>query len=348
MLDVAAAAAVSRATVSRALRDDPRITESVRQRVKNCASKLGYSPNPLVQALMAQRRRKQGGDHGETIALVTNVPGEAWRSKDVCRWYFAGIEERAKQLGYHLEVISLSEMGGDVRKLRRVLSARGIHGVILGFSQQEDTTAALKLDEFCVVGLGTYFRRMPVDRVELHGFFNVKLAFEQMRAHGYRRLALLAPVRNNDIVGGQWSAAALNDQWQRPSEEQCPPFMTGLRVDMNAFRKWFETHQPDALLVYKVEVMELLDRLKLRVPQDVGIAYLFGTEGERHSMAGIDGNLDRVGAASVDLLVQKMHTHERGMPDHPRDVLITGSWHEGPTLPERSTQKRRPRPLQTA
>lgn len=348
MQDVAEAAEVSLATVSRALRDDPRITAAVRKRVKAAAESIGYTPNPLVQALMTQRRRRLES-HEETLALVTNVPDGVWRKKDVCRWYLQGIEARAQQLGYRIELFSLAELRGDVARLRRVLVARGIRGVILGFSTSEDNVAPLDVKDFCVVGLGTYFRPLEVDRVQLHGFFNVKLAFERMRAHGYRKPALITPVRNNAVVGGQWSAAALNDQWQRPPEEQCPPLMVeGEQVNMAIFSDWFEHHRPDALLAYKFDVMEVLERLRLHVPQDVGVAQLFGTEKERSSMAGIDGNLDRVGAAAVDLLVQKMHIHERGMPDHPRDVLITGSWRDGPTLPPRPAQKRIARPRKKA
>lgn len=44
--------------------------------------------------------------------------------------------------------------------------------------------------------------------------------------------------------------------------------------------------------MYKIDVLELLERLRLQVPQDIGVAYLFGTEHERQKMAGIDGNLD--------------------------------------------------------
>ena len=111
-------------------------------------------------------------------------------------------------------------------------------------------------------------------------------------------------------------------------------------VGMNVFCEWFDRHQPDALLVYKIGVAELLQHLRLEVPKDVGAAYMFGTELERQTKAGIDGNLDSVGAVAVDLLVQEMHIHERGMPEHPREVLITGTWHPGPTLPERSPQTR--------
>ena len=340
MLAVAQAAGVSSATVSRALRDDPRITPAVRERVKGFAVQLGYAPNPLVQALMTQRRRKLE-PHGESIALVTSVPESEWQKKDVCRWYWRGIQERAEQIGYHVEVICLDDLHGNPARLRRVLVTRGIRGVILGFSERDDQTRSLDVSDFCVVGLSSYFHMLPVDRAQLHGFYNVKLAFQQMRALGYRRPGLIAPLRNNTIVGGQWSAAALDDQWQRPPEEQCPPLMVeGDKVGMNVFCEWFDRHQPDAVLVYKIGVAELLQRLRLEVPKDVGAAYLFGTELERQTKAGIDGNLDRVGAAAVDLLVQKMHIHERGMPEHPREVLITGTWHPGPTLPERSAPAR--------
>ncbi|MDB6138013.1 MAG: LacI family transcriptional regulator, fructose operon transcriptional repressor [Verrucomicrobiaceae bacterium] len=340
MLEVAQAAGVSNATVSRALKDDPRIRAEVRQKVKAAALALGYAPNPLVQALMTQRRRKLE-PHGETIALVTNVSEEAWRKKDVCIWYWKGLRERAAQLGYQLEVFSMEDLHINPARLKKVLVARGIRGVILGFSQRDDLTTVLDVSDFCVVGLSTYFSKLPVDRVQLHGFYNVKLAFRQMRALGYHRPGLIAPVRNNAIVGGQWSAAALDEQWQRPVAEQCPPLMVESDVlDTKSFREWFEKHQPDALLVYKIGVMELLGRLRVAVPGDVGVAHLFGTETERETMAGIDGNLDRVGAATVDLLVQKMHIHERGMPEHPREVLITGTWQPGATLPERSPQAR--------
>ena len=340
MLEVAQAAGVSNATVSRALRDDPRIRHAVRQQVKEAAAALGYAPNPLVQALMTQRRRKLD-PHGETIALVTNVAEEAWRKKDVCRWYWKGLSERAEQLGYQLEVFSMEDLHINPARLKKVLLARGIRGVILGFSQRDDLTTVLDVTDFCVVGLSMYFSKLAVDRVQLHGFYNVKTAFLQMRALGYHRPGLVAPVRNNAVVGGQWSAAALDEQWQRPAQEQCPPLMVeGDVVDTKKFREWFEKYQPDSLLVYKIDIMELLGRLRLAVPQDVGVAYLFGTEAEREAMAGIDGNLDRVGAATVDLLVQKMHIHETGMPEHPREVLITGTWQPGVTLPERSPPAR--------
>jgi LacI family transcriptional regulator len=332
MSDVAQATGVSVATVSRALRDDPRITLEVRDKVKAAAQSLGYVPNPLVQSLMSQRRtRSKSGV--ETMALITNYPHDAWQEKDVCRWYFSGMEKRARQLGYRIEVFSLEALHHDPKRLGQVLRARGIRGAILGFSRDLEHPVSVDVSELCVVGLSTYFRDLAVDRVHLNGFHNVKIAIQHLRALGYHRPTLVTPVSNNQIVGGQWSAAALEEQWQRASHEQCPPFMVeGAQVNMKEFREWFEQHKPDALIAYKVPVIELLQRLRLRVPQDIGVAYLYGTEDERKNMAGIDGNLDLVGAAAVDLLAQKLQTHERGFPAHAREVMIAGDWRDGPTV----------------
>lgn len=332
MSDVAMAAGVSVATVSRALREDPRISPEVRGRVRQAAQTLGYRPNPLVQSLMTQRRRRLPAT-AETIALITNYPGEAWQQKDVCRWYHQGISRRAAELGFRLEVFSLEALHKDPRRLGQVLRARGVRGALLGYSRDVEQPVTPEVDDLCVVGLGTYFRGLVVDRAHLNGFHNVQLALTRLRGLGYERPALICPLMNNQIVGGQWTAAALDDLWRRPRRQQCPPFMTGgAEAEMKTFREWFETHRPDALLAYKVPVIPLLKRLRLRVPEDVGVAYLYGTEVERTTMAGIDGNLDEVGAAAVDLLAQKLQTHDRGRPRHAREVLIAGSWRHGPTV----------------
>jgi hypothetical protein len=69
------------------------------------------------------------------------------------------------------------------------------------------------------------------------------------------------------------------------------------------------------------------------VPDDVGLAYLYRTSDEMGNTAGIDGNLSAVGAAALDLVVEKLNANRQGSSDHPKEVLIKGTWHEGATLP---------------
>ena len=58
--DVARMAHVSRSTASRALVDDPRISEPTRTAVKHAASELRYVPNAAARSLRAQRTRILG------------------------------------------------------------------------------------------------------------------------------------------------------------------------------------------------------------------------------------------------------------------------------------------------
>ena len=69
MAEIAQRLGVAPSTVSRALRDDPRISAAVREQVRGIAGELGYRPNPLVSALMAHRRRKGGLGAVDVIAL---------------------------------------------------------------------------------------------------------------------------------------------------------------------------------------------------------------------------------------------------------------------------------------
>src|ERR1700674_4581679 len=100
MAEIAQRLGVASSTISRALRNDPRISMELRKRVRGVADELGYQPNPLVSALMANRRRRGSGGAVDVIALVTNYGGRNdWRRKGVCAGENEGIQRRARGVG---------------------------------------------------------------------------------------------------------------------------------------------------------------------------------------------------------------------------------------------------------
>jgi LacI family transcriptional regulator len=335
MAEIAHSLGVAASTVSRALRSDPRISALTRQRVEEAAEKLGYRPNPLVSALMASRRRRGGNGEVDVIALVTNYGGrESWRSKDVCRWEFEGIQGRAAALGFKIEVFPLSEYRGSYERLQTTLRARGIRGVLLGFSR-EDSEVLFRTEGFAVAGLSAYFPAVVVDRANFHGFYNVQLALDHMWQLGYRRPALIVPDLNNRISNNLWSGAFLDWQRSLPKPDRCEPFIPVDADSQAEFDTWLAVNRPDSLLVYKAPVRRFLSRHRLSVPEDIGLAYLYRTSDEMGRAAGIDGNLSAVGAAALDLVVEKLNANLTGSSNHPKEVLIKGTWHGGATLPPR-------------
>ena len=337
MAEIAQQLGVASSTISRALRSDPRISDELRARVRAVADKLGYAPNPLVSALMANRRRRGGAGAVDVIALVTNYGREDWRKKDVCRWEYEGIQRRARELGFRIEVFALGEYRGDMSRLTATLRARSIRGVLLGFSREDGAGVAFDCEGFCVAGLSAYFPEVFADRANFHGFFNVRLALDHMHRLGYRRPALIVPELNNRVSNNLWSGAFLDWQRKLPRRDRCEPFIPREDASAAEFSDWLYRNAPDSLLVYKFPVRTLLARRSVRVPEDIGVAYLYRTSDEMGDAAGIDGNLDFVGAAALDLVVERLYANNTGASEHPKEVLIKGTWYEGETLPPKGS-----------
>ncbi len=331
MTDLARLLGVSPSTVSRALKSDPRISAELRMKVAEAAATTGYRPNPMVSALMSSRRRKNGGDEVGTIALVTDYHGEDdWRSKDVCGWEHEGVLMRAKETGFRVEEFPMADFSHDYGRLGKVLVSRGIRGVLLGFSRERKITGleGLELDFFSIAGLSTYYREMPVNRANFHGFHNIGLAMDELRAAGRRRIGLVVPEMNNRVSGFLWSGAALDWQRRITPGKGCVPFLPPAGREMSDFPSWIKREKPDSLLVYKLPVKSWLARMGLRVPEDLHVSYLYRSSREMAEWPGIDGNLQMVGAAALDLVIEGLHTNRMGLPLHPKEVLIKGIWKE--------------------
>jgi DNA-binding LacI/PurR family transcriptional regulator len=336
MAEIAQRLGIAPSTVSRALRDDPRIGADMRARIRTVAGELGYRPNPLVSALMANRRRRGGAGEIDVIALVTSYGArDDWRSKQVCRWEFEGIQARAATLGFRIEVFSMHDYQDDAARLAATLRARGIRGVLLGFSRENNEPVPFSSEGFAVAGLSAYFNAAQVDRANFHGFYNVRIALDHMWRLGYRRPALVVPELNNSISNYSWSGAFLDWQRRIPARSRCLPFIPGGTPDMEEFNAWLRANEPDSILFYKVPVRSFLARAGRRVPEEIGVACLYRTADEMRAMGGIDGNLSAVGAAALDLVVERLNANSFGPTEHPKEVLIKGTWYEGATLPPR-------------
>ena len=93
--DVANELKMSTATVSRALRGLPGVSDTTRERVRQTARALGYVPSPSAARLAS----------GQTNTVAVVVP---W----VTRWFFAsvvqGAEEVLREHGYDLLLYNLA------------------------------------------------------------------------------------------------------------------------------------------------------------------------------------------------------------------------------------------------
>jgi LacI family transcriptional regulator len=112
---VARLAGVSQPTVSRALRDSPKVSEDTKARVRAAASALGYVPSATGRALSEGRSRRIG-------LVVTDLENQFYPH------VIAPMHDQLEELGYQLVLMTESSDTGPVAE--RVLT-NSVDGVLL-------------------------------------------------------------------------------------------------------------------------------------------------------------------------------------------------------------------------
>lgn len=120
--DLAEKLNISVSTVSRALKDNPEISQQTRKTVQALAKELGYKPNPIAVALKTHK--------SNTIGIV--VP-------QIVNTFFATVvkkvEEIADKYGYNVLVSSSNESFEKEQKNIEIFLANRTDGIILSISR---------------------------------------------------------------------------------------------------------------------------------------------------------------------------------------------------------------------
>jgi LacI family transcriptional regulator len=333
--DVADRAQVHRSTVALALRGHPRIPAVTRERIKAIAADLGYQMNPFVAALMQSRRTGAPVKHA-SLAYVTNYPTRyGWRPPHHDRPdFFPGAMARARELGYNLEHFWLAEPGMTPARFCDILVTRAVHGLVIGRMPPGQHALDLAWERFSCVALGMTLRSPRLHHVTENHFDTAWRAMQQCLDRGYRRVGFVFSGANDSPrVGDRWLAAYLAQQLRYPARDRltlCP----GIPTDREAFTAWFLKRKPDALIVAHAQpVIGWLQSIDRHVPRDVGLVELQDRPNEGSS--GVYYDPSKIGALAVEFLIGQMHRNETGVPQDQNEVMLTGEWREGTTLPSR-------------
>jgi LacI family transcriptional regulator, repressor for deo operon, udp, cdd, tsx, nupC, and nupG len=184
--DVAQAANVSVATVSRALRGLPNVAESTRARVFEVATALQYEADPAAARLAA----------GRTRTVIVMVP-------HLASWYFstviAGAEAVCKESGYEFLVIGV----GDLTECSRLLGENGrierrADGIVLvNLPVTEAQAASLRERGVALSTVGTRTTGVPsvfIDEVEVG-----RIGAQVLIDLGHRRIGLISGINPDPL-----------------------------------------------------------------------------------------------------------------------------------------------------
>ncbi len=328
---------VSHTTVSRALHNDPRITAAVREQVQRAAREMGYRPDPMLSALASYRLGKTKAPIQAELAWINCWPEpKRLRTFKEFDLYWEGAFGEAERVGYRLEEFCCPK-DMSPQRLEKILLARNITGLLLtpAWSTVKPDWGGFDWSKFCVVRFGYSLPTPPAHLVTSDQLMDGMLAFESMWNRGYRRIGMVMwTAQGTRLV--RFSAGYLYAQLRVEARLRLPPLAleeTDPVAAQRDFDAWLGKNRPDAILTDVTVVAELLAKAGYRVPQDLGLATLSVLDGRAD--AGIDQNSKEIGRAAVQMLISLIHHNERGIPAVPREVLVSGRWVDGRTLPRR-------------
>jgi len=328
---------LSRNAVSLALRNDPSIPESTRQRVLEAAKEFGYQRNPAHGELMSQMRRKGHGSTLATLALINcHQEADAFRSHPTIPSYVAGCQARARELGYPLDRFWMHEPGWRAERWCEMLETRGIRGLVLiGMMEQNRIPADFLpvIDRFPAVVTGVRTRDPALSFACVDHHILTLQAFEQALKLGYKRPALVMDPVIDALVEHRFSAGYRTAQHELPLRRRIPPFekVAEARQDLSTFKNWLDRWKPDVLFSLYSEVREWVEALGFQVPESMGLIQLEWRK-RQPEWAGMNQHNDLTGQAAVDMLIGMIHRGEGSIKPFPRATLIGPSWVAGPSV----------------
>ena len=323
---------VSVATVSEALRDNPRVNVATRARVHRAAERVGYQPNPLLGAALSAVRRACHHAYRGNLALVDTAENGRAELMLFHREIVAGAKERAEALGFNTELFWLGEAEVALPKSRlgSILQARGINGVVLlPFNLAQDLSD-FDFSQFAAVQMDHCLIHPQLHTILPDHYVSMLHALERLTQRGYRRIGLCLEERKDVRLKSKWSAAFLAF-FRSYTRDSGTPALIAPEFTREEFVAWFRRHQPDLIVGHQQVMVDWLREIHVRVPDDVSFFNLNVTE-RTAPCAGLNLEPRRLGGAAVETVVAMLHRQERGVPMYPQTILLEASWVEGPTL----------------
>lgn len=330
--DIARHCGVSVAAVSYAMRDHPRIPERTRLVIRSTAERLGYQPDPYLSALVSYRAGvKTTRLQGEVAVLYPCAKSSP--KTQLFRLHRESFGKGMTTHSYSVSDLYLDALDYSSKRLRQVLRARNIRGVVLAWGFEPQTLVDFPWNEFVAVSTERVVVNPCLDRISVNHFRAVNVVMQKIRAKGHRRVGLIyhddAPqVVKRNLLGSYLVELEMAGEL----DSRLAVFEYRRGESTTRFKKWLRENRPDALLSHRRIDPEFFKKAGLGFPSDMGYAVAEIDDATPGHDSGVYV-IETMGQTLANMLVRKIVTYDNVSPDHEGQILlINGVWHDGETL----------------
>lgn len=314
--EVAEAAGVSTATVSRVLSNGLHVRPEVRERVLLVVEQLGYRPNLVARSLRSQQTR--------TIGLLVSDIGNPFFTA-----LSRAVEDTAYSQGFSVLLCNTDEQAEKEANYLNVMRDTNAAGVIISPTRQTAANLKNAAISFPLVVVDRSIESEDIDTVMLD---NVDAAY-RLTAHvieqGYRRIGALYSEMSTGLERQMGFERALREHGLVPRSEHIRYVAPRIEAGYAATLKILDggSEPPDALFTVNSQLaagaLQALRERKLVVPDDMALVTFDETSWTslvQPAITLIAQPTYEIGKAAAELLLQRIAEPERPA----RQVMLRG------------------------
>lgn len=311
--DISKALNIDSSTVSRALNDSPRVTQSTKSKILAKANEMGYHRNVLASNL----RKKTTN----TIAVIVPRVSRHFFSSAI-----AGIEEAAYKAGYNVFICQSLETLAREQKLIASMVANRVAGVLLSVSMETtnyDHLSVLKKNGIPVVFFDRHCDIPGYSNVLIDDFKSSFNATEHLIINGCKNIAHFSGPKVLKIYQNRLEGylAAL----QKHNIPYQPELVFTSRLmeedGMEDAKKIISLDKPvDGLFaandVSAIGAMKYLKNKGMRIPEDIAIVGFSNeplSEVIEPSLTTIDQSGGKIGELATNLLFKQINNQSNSI-----------------------------------
>lgn len=320
MRDIAATAGVSVSTVSLALKNNPRISTDVRERIQRLAEEIGYRPDPRVTELMEHLRVARSQRRPTRLGvLIPELGPKGVKSYHPLASNIEGMREQAALAGFELELFYLVKLKATMARIRGILVARGISGLILSPFKSGVGQMDMDYSGLCVATAGYSITQPNFNRACPNYLQMMDELLEHLCKQGYKRIGFIMTYYEGGIGHKLFSSSYLYYQTKIESQNHIP-ILPRTDISNKGIQTWIQQYKPE-VVISSGDIHAKILSLGYTIPEQIGFASLDLSE-PPYDACGMHHRHAEVGREAIKLVLTSLNFNLTGVPAHPKIVLV--------------------------
>ena len=265
--DIAKLVGVNPSTVSRALKDHPDISTSMKAKIQQVADELGYYPN--IQAVNFRNNQSK------VISLILPEIGRFFMPD-----MLSGMEEIARKRGYTLVIFQTNDLLEREKECLVLCRSFGVDGILISLSIETSSTEHFEIfykNDVPVVLVDKVISDDNSATVGINGFNSAYTAIQHLAKRNYKRIAGILGNENLSITKNRKAGylATLKNFNLPIIDTFCLHSNSIKETKRKVIDLLTSNNPPDALFCMTDDilsgVMNAIYELNIRVPEDLAI-----------------------------------------------------------------------------